>query len=320
MSKSLKQISSLIKMQENNPRSSRYFITMNNYTDEAIIYIRSEAFKRLCKYYILGFEEAPSSGTKHFHLYIRLNQRMYRNTIKCLIPNSVIEVAKGDEQQCFNYCSKTGNYEEYGERLKKVDEYVSKIEKFKEMLNDLMTLKWQEFEAKWPYESYHQKKKLEEWKYSHEVMKEPWNGELQMKNIWIYGEPGCGKSRWAHQQDSEDKIYLKNVNKWWDGYKDGEFRLVIIEDFPVDNKDWLINILKIWSDRYPFNGEVKGGTVRVTPGRWYLIVTSNHSIEEVFGNCQEQDVRAIKRRFHEIKMEPGSIIQWARVPQDQLDQ
>ena len=50
----------------------------------------------------------------------------------------------------------------------------------------------------------------------------------------------------------------------------------------------------------------------------YLIITSNHSIEEVFRNCQFEDVQAIKRRFHEVQMVPGSIIQWARVPKDQL--
>ena len=49
-----------------------------------------------------------------------------------------------------------------------------------------------------------------------------------------------------------------------------------------------------------------------------LIITSNHSIDEVFSSCQKEDVDAVKRRFHEFKMEAGSIIQWARVPKDQL--
>lgn len=129
---------------------------------------------------------------------------------------------------------------------------------------------------------------------------------MARKNIWIFGPPGCGKSMWAHQQAAQDEIYIKNVNKWWDGYIDGEVKLVIIEDFPVDDKAWLINILKIWSDRYPFNGEIKGGTVRVTPGKWIIIVTSDHSIDEVFEN--EEDQKAIKRRFKEIKIEDPNDI------------
>lgn len=305
---------------EANPRSNRWFITINNYTSEELSFIESSNFKSKCKYMIYGLEKAPTTGTEHLHLYVRLNSRLYKATLKSLFPRACVEIARGDELQCYNYCSKNGEYKEYGQRLNKVNDYIGKTERFKIMIKDLMNKEWDEFEALYPYESFHQKKKLEEYKYSHQKLSGPWNGELKMKNIWIYGVPGCGKSRWAHQQGHKEQIYLKNATKWWDGYNDSEIRLVIIEDFPVDDKAWLINILKIWADRYPFNGEIKGGTIRITPGRWILIVTSNHSIEEVFEKCQELDIEAIKRRFHEFKMEPGSIVQWARVPQDQLDQ
>ena len=76
--------------------------------------------------------------------------------------------------------------------------------------------------------------------------------------------------------------------------------------------------MKIWSDRYAFNGEIKGGTVYVEPGRWYLIVTSNHSIDEVFQGAPEDDRNAIKRRFTEIELKIGSIVNWARVQDAEL--
>lgn len=306
-------------MQEN-PRAKRWFCTINNYNAEEIAFIESEMFHNLCKYIVYGKEEAPSTGMKHLHLYFRLKTKMYKNSLKKLFPRAWMEVAKGDELQCYQYCNKGGNVKEFGERLKKIDEWMSKREKLSKMLKDLMEMSWEDFESLYQYEAFHHKKKFEDWKFDHTKNKKPWGGDLNKKNIWIYGEPGCGKSRWAHQQAAENVTYLKNVNKWWDGYNDTQIKLVIIEDFPIDNKEWLINILKIWSDRYQFNGEVKGGTIQVTPGKWILIVTSNHSIEEVFCNCQEQDVRAIKRRFHEIKMVPGSIIQWSRVPNEELDQ
>ena len=304
---------------ENNPRANRWFITLNNYTEEEIQFIESETFKNICKYIIYGKEQAPSTGTNHLHLYFRLKSRMYKNSIKKLFPRAVVEVARGDELQCFNYCSKNGDFKEFGQRLNKVDEWISKVEKLKVLLDDLMNKSKEEFEALHPYEAFHQKQKLQEWKFQHQNKLGPWGGELSRKNIWIFGPPGCGKSMWAHQQAAESEIYLKNINKWWDGYNDGSTKLVIIEDFPVDDKAWLINILKIWADRYPFNGEVKGGTIRVTPGKWILIVTSNHSIEEVFSSCQDEDVQAIKRRFHEVKMEPGGIIQWSRISKEELD-
>ena len=303
-----------------NERSKRWFITLNNYSNDDVEIIRSTMFKSLCKYYIFGFEHAPKTGTKHIHLYLRLNKNMYKNSFKKIFPSAHIEVAKGDEVDCVEYCSKEGEYEEFGTRLKKTDSYISKVEKVKNMLDDLMHLKKDEFDAKYTYESFHHRNKLILWKYDHGEKPKIWNGDLKLKNIWIYGVPGCGKSRWAHQQAEQDEIYIKNVNKWWDGYIDGEVKLVIIEDFPVDDKAWLINILKIWADRYPFNGEIKGGTVRVTPGKWILIVTSNHTIEEVFKNCQYEDVQAIKRRFHEVQMVAGGIIQWSRISKDELDE
>lgn len=307
-------------MSEANTRATRWFLTINNYTEEDIHFIESETFISLCKYMIYGKEQAPSTSTNHLHLYFRLKSRLYKNSIKRMFPRANVEIAKGDELQCFNYCSKNGDFKEFGQRLNKVDEWISKVDKLKTLLEDLMNKSKEEFEALHPYEAFHYKQKLEEWKFQHQKKLGPWGGELSRKNIWIYGEPGCGKSRWAHQQSPEEEIYIKNINKWWDGYNDGNAKLVIIEDFPVDDKSWLINILKIWADRYPFNGEIKGGTVRVTPGKWILIVTSNHTIEEVFKNCHDEDVQAIKRRFHEVQMVAGGIIQWSRISKDELDE
>ena len=45
--------------------------------------------------------------------------------------------------------------------------------------------------------------------------------------------------------------------------------------------DKLGYLLKLWADSYSLQGEVKGGTIPLNYKR--LIVTSNYSIEHIFG-------------------------------------
>ena len=93
----------------------------------------------------------------------------------------------------------------------------------------------------------------------------------------------------------------KAYNKWWDGYDASICKVVNIEDYPKDGKA-LIQLMKLWGDRYPFLGEIKGGTIVINPGSFFFIITSNHSIEEAFEGSREEDINAIKRRFHEVEI------------------
>lgn len=45
--------------------------------------------------------------------------------------------------------------------------------------------------------------------------------------------------------------------------------------------DKLGHLLKLWADSYSLTGEVKGGTIPLNYKR--LIITSNYSIEHIFG-------------------------------------
>ena len=62
----------------------------------------------------------------------------------------------------------------------------------------------------------------------------------------------------------------------------------------------LVQYIKIWGDRYPFEGECKGSHVLVEPGRFLFVITSNYPMDQCF--IAEEDKAAIHRRFREIEM------------------
>jgi len=108
------------------------------------------------------------------------------------------------------------------------------------------------------------------------------------RGVWIVGKAGMGKSHYARSMYSAS-LYIKQQNKWWDGYN-GE-TTVLLDDL---DSPCMGHLLKIWGDKWSFRGESKGGTIN--PQYENFVVTSNYYPSDLWGSDQIL-CEAISRRF-----------------------
>lgn len=116
-----------------------------------------------------------------------------------------------------------------------------------------------------------------------------------LPHVWICGPAGLGKSLLA--RDPNPDAYIKSPDRWWNHYS-GE-GTVIIEDVDRSHAPLLWH-LKVWSDRYPFPAEFKGGSFKAIRPR-KVIVTSNWHPTRIWPDPEDHE--PILRRFHFIDLQ-----------------
>lgn len=111
------------------------------------------------------------------------------------------------------------------------------------------------------------------------------------RGVWIFGKPGTGKSHTVRLFEPE--LYIKSQNKWFDGYAGEE--AILLDDFDKSGK-CLGHHIKIWTDKWKCNGEIKGATVALQHQRFYI--TSNYHPSEIWNDDGDEILlEAIDRRF-----------------------
>lgn len=258
------------------PRSRAWCFTLNNYTELQRACLLDFPF---ATYTIVGQEIAPTSLTPHLQGYV------YMPTMKSLKQMQAVcqchwTIAKGSAQQNQTYCSKEGRFEEKGTiPLSQNEKGAKGAAKIKEMWTLAKEGKLLELPPG----------QVKTWEYIHMRYGTKVEDRPVLDNLWIVGPTGCGKSR--RVRDTYQVFYSKPMSKWWDGYA-GE-AVVLLDDFAPEHGKYLGYYLKIWADHYAFNGEVKGGMLRIRPTT--ILVTSQYTLAQCFE--ERETVSALTRRF-----------------------
>lgn len=256
-----------------------FSFTWNNYPDDHVALLDMVT----CKYLIYGREVAPTTGTPHLQGAISFpTPRSIPSVIKAL-PGCHVEPAR-DIHSLIKYCKKEGDFIEKGTppqdpstagKAAEIQRWQLARESAKAGLIDQV-----------PPDIY-----LRCHRAIHAIATanlRPVPDSDSTTGLWLYGPPGSGKSRKA--RELFPGIFDKPCNKWWDGYQEGP---ALLDDFDKNHK-CLGHLLKRWADRYAFTAEIKGGTVSIRPTR--IVVTSNYSIQEIFGDDAVL-AEALMRRF-----------------------
>lgn len=266
-------------------RSRAWCFTINNYTDddgEALAAIEEKV-----NYMIIG-REGKDTDTPHMQGYVNMREAHTMSALsKKYMPRAHIELAKGSAQQNKVYCSKEGDFAEYGTLPMDQKEKGAKGKEYwDEQLVAIKAKDESKIDSRLMISHFSSVQCIAA-KYAPMPPDAP-----DCCGLWYYGQAGAGKSRAARER--YPKAYLKQKNKWWDGYQGEE--TVIVDD--VDKYDVKMAYdLKVWGDRYSFRAEMKGSTSPIRPLR--VIITSQYRITDIWQDAETQE--ALLRRFKEEK-------------------
>lgn len=265
-------------------KSRAFCFTFNNYTPEDEASLQGLE----CEYLVYGREKAPETGTPHLQGYLYFkNQRSVKSMGAMYAWH--LEPAKTDAKTNRTYCTKDGDFYERGNRP------LTSQEK-SELANEAKKEQWTQvieqaklgtLEVENPRMYFLHYRTAEALRTKH-MQSIPISANDKPAGVFYIGPSGCGKSKTAREENPN--AYIKNCNKWWDGYAGQES--VIMDDLDPPLAKALSHHLKIWLDHYPFTAEIKGGSIFIRPKR--IIVTSQYTLEQLFEDPEA--LAAIKRR------------------------
>lgn len=262
---------------------------MNNYSDDEVS--ASRVFlQEQCSYACVG-KEVGENGTPHLQGYFILLRRRRLSDLKdSFSARAHYEVSRGSPQSNKQYCSKGSDVWEWGEcpgkPVKRSRDEIAVSYKLAASTGRDAIIAWEDDNPGVNFFSGHTL--VRNYLRSAQPVERP---DIAVE--WIYGAPGIGKSRVAHERFPAGFVKEPRT-KWWTGYL--LERDVIIDDFGPKGID--INHLLRWFDRYRCTVETKGDIVPLHAVNF--VVTSNFTPEECFKDDDggpHPQIPALRRRM-----------------------
>ncbi len=231
-------------------RYRRACFTLNNYSDDEYKHLLEGQWK----YLVMG-KEVGEKGTPHLQGYVEMEQVRFNKLKKMLGERCHIEMCAGSPEQNEVYCKKAGDWIEVGVRSKPGER------------TDLTGVRLVAREAGMRgvtnMESVNSQaiRVAEKWLTYNEDERD-WVPEV----VWIYGESGCGKSKFVRELAGEDYYTKNSGSMWYEGYDAHE--VVIFDDFR--ESWWPIEEMLGLLDRYGKRVEFKGGSRQFLAKRIYI--------------------------------------------------
>lgn len=266
-------------------RTRTWCFTINNYSEADLFQVQSMMSRGIpsVSYGIVG-KEIGESATPHLQGYVRFTNALSFNSIKGKLPRAHIEQSKGDDSDNRRYCSKEGNFQEWGELSYNKQGERTDIKKIADMIRN-HEITQEELMFDYPEEYL---------KYSRSFEKmfraaEP-HREEPPQVVWLYGLAGTGKTRYVIDKHGASNVYIKDGTSWWDGYTQHD--VILIDDF--DNQIPYRTLLRIL-DRYRYQGQVKGGYVNINSP--FIYITCEFPPSRYWS---ENELRQVTRRLTQV--------------------
>lgn len=269
-------------------RSRGWSFTLHSFFPNHVLRLRAlvSAGSRT-DYVIFGREVCPTTSRRHLQGYLHLTAKGTMDYVKSLLGDDFrtihLEPSKGTGFQNRKYCSKDGDFEEYG---------ICPSQGRRSDLN-LIQAKIKEGVSEGTIADEH----FSQWvvyrrsfaAYRDLLSKPVLRPELRV--FALIGAPGIGKTRYAfnyaRRKQQDAWIAPDPELKWFDGYRGED--CAILDDYRGDGQFvFLLRLLDI----YPLRVPIKGGFTQWIPTR--IFITSNKMPEAWH---IDQDFRALNRRI-----------------------